>query len=460
MKHGGKIIAMMVAALALTGCGKASVTEEQNGTAAAAEERGADDSAGQDETGALTAQDGETPDTEGAEGEPSDEGEQGGEMMIPNDGKGELISDEDAAALEHVQKYMVADEFGDGSLYEVYAPVGSEVSGGFLDYIDHGIGYFVSVFSDVDEQMPYYMLNETVKGQREDLEGDGQYSDVQISGVVKNGEDRYVVISATGKDMFDTPYEKNMLVYLDVPKSGVSVICHLEISEMTVDEMTETILSQLGQCYGIGLESLMPSGEWAQADIERKAEMQNQYEPEEGELALAEVDGYQYLGMVTLSLKDGEIQCPVMAPMASSTTVMEDHLFSSMHGVAVYIDSGFTGTDNYVPRFRESVDKMYQRVAGDEDAENRNVHKSEVMEMSGYENAWYYVVDYDTKDTKTEEYYKEVKVNCRIIIAEKYALTCDITLRDNQYDAFTNELLKELETAYGIDLSAYYNEEE
>lgn len=47
---------------------------------------------GADETGALTAQDGEIPDTEGAEGEPSDEGEQGGEMMIPNDGKGELIS--------------------------------------------------------------------------------------------------------------------------------------------------------------------------------------------------------------------------------------------------------------------------------------------------------------------------------------------------------------------------------
>ncbi len=48
MKYGGKIIVtMMVAALALTGCGKASVTEEQNGTAAAAEERGADASAGQ-----------------------------------------------------------------------------------------------------------------------------------------------------------------------------------------------------------------------------------------------------------------------------------------------------------------------------------------------------------------------------------------------------------------------------
>lgn len=79
MKNGGKIIVtMMVAALALTGCGKASVTEE-------------------------------------TEVEPSDEGEQGGEMMIPNDGKGELISDEDAAPLQYMKKYMVEDVYGDGS---------------------------------------------------------------------------------------------------------------------------------------------------------------------------------------------------------------------------------------------------------------------------------------------------------------------------------------------------------
>ena len=57
------------------------------------------------------------------------------------------------------------------------------------------------------------------------------------------------------------------------------------------------------------------------------------------------------------------------------------------------------------------------------------------------------MVDYETPDWITEEYYKEVSVNCRIVIGENYVLTCDITLRDNAFDASTNTLLKELETA-------------
>lgn len=111
-----------------------------------------------------------------------------------------------------------------------------------------------------------------------------------------------------------------------------------------------------------------------------------------------------------------------------------------------------------MPLLKEGADRLYERKLNDEDVENRNVHKSAVMEMSGFDKAWYYVVDYETPDWITEEYYKEVSVNCRIVIGENYVLTCDITLRDNAFDASTNTLLKELETAYGIDLSAYYNE--
>lgn len=460
VKHGGKIIAMMmVAALALTGCGKVSVTEEQNGTAAAAEERGADASSGQDETGALTAQDGEIPDTEGAEGEPSDEGEQGGEMMIPNDGKGELISDEEAASLQYMKKYIVEDVYGDGSSYEVYAPDGSDNSDGFLSYIDHGISFFASVFGGEDEELPYFMLNESLKGQKEDWENGERYSDVQLGEVIKNGADRYVTASAKSEDYYGTAYAVKKLYYLDVPKTGVCVLWEIEITEMQTDEVTAQILTEMGKCYGIGLENIMPGGEWAQADAARQVEAQDVYEPEAGETALVKVDGYQYLGQTTMSFKDGEIQCPVMAPMGYLTTVKDSYVDASMHGVSVNISSTSTGTDMYVPLMREGADRLYERKLNDEDVENRNVHKSEVMEMSGYDKAWYYVVDYETPDWITEEYYKEVSVNCRIVIEENYVLTCDITLRDNAFDTCTNTLIKELETAYGIDLSAYYYEE-
>ncbi|MDE5937552.1 MAG: hypothetical protein K2H37_00530, partial [Lachnospiraceae bacterium] len=115
---------------------------------------------------------------------------------VTNDGKGELISDEDAAALSLMKKYMVEDVYGDGALYEVYGPDGSENSDGFLSYIDHGISFFASVFSSEEKELTYFMLNESLKGQKEDWESIGRYSDVQLGEVIKNGEDRYVTASA------------------------------------------------------------------------------------------------------------------------------------------------------------------------------------------------------------------------------------------------------------------------
>lgn len=148
-----------------------------------------------------------------------------------------------------------------------------------------------------------------------------------------------------------------------------------------------------------------------------------------------------------------------MAPMGASTRVWEESITSSMHGVSVYISGGFTGTDQYVPRMKDSVNRLYEQKLNDDSVENRNVHKSEVMKIPGYQDAYYYIVDYETPDTQTGEYYQMVNVNCRIIIAEKFALLCDITLRGNEFDTSTNTLLQELETAYGMDLSGYYNEE-
>ncbi len=403
----------------LAGCGNASVSEEQGEEAPEAEE-------------------------------------QSEEAVVANDGKGELISDEDAAALEYMKKYTIADVYGDGASYEVYAPDGSESSDDFLSYIDHGINFFAAVYGGGDEELPYQILNESLKGLKADWEQSEEYSDAKFGEVVKNGADRYVSTSVKTKDLFGTDYEKRVFYYLDIPKTGVGVLWQVEVSEIQIDEMTEKLLTEIGQCYGIGLESIMPNGEWAQADAKRQVDAQDTYEPEEGETALTRVDGYQYLGQATLSLKDGEIQCPVLAPMGSSTMAKEDHIYASMHGVSVNIDSTPTGTDDYVPLLKKGADRLYGQKLNDEDVENRNVHKSEVMEMSGYEKAWYYVVDYETPDIITEEYYKEVSVNCRIVIGEKYVLTCDITLRDDKFDASTNALLMELETAYGIDLSEYY----
>ena len=37
------------------------------------------------------------------------------------------------------------------------------------------------------------------------------------------------------------------------------------------------------------------------------------------------------------------------------------------------------------PLLKEGADRLYERKLNDEDVENRNVHKSAVMEMSGFD---------------------------------------------------------------------------
>lgn len=451
-KKTGAVAAIIMTCMSfLAGCGKAAATEERGSDPAAVEAQDGNTSDAEIQEGTAAADEQEEP--------ASDTVEQRGET-VTNDGKGELISDEDAAALSLMKKYMVEDVYGDGALYEVYGPDGSENSDGFLSYIDHGISFFASVFSSEEKELPYFMLNESLKAQKEDWESVGQYSDVQLGEVIKNGEDRYVTASAKSEDSFGTAYEVKKLYYLDVPKAGSCVLWEVEVTEVQADEETEKIITQLGQCYGIGLESIMPDGGWAQADADRQVEAQDVYEPDEGDAALTKVDGYQYLGQTTLSFRDGAIQCPVMLPMGYLTSVMDGHATASMHGIYVSISSTPTGSDEYVPLLKRGAERVYEQKLNDEDVEYRNVHKSEIMEMDGYEQAWYYVVDYERPDLLTGEYYKEVSVNCRIIIGENYFLICDITLYGNDYDSSTNTLLKELETAYGIDLSAYYYEGE
>ena len=302
------------------------------------------------------------------------------------------------------------------------------------------------------------ILEESVKDKKNYWETEN-YSDVWFGEVAENGSDTYAAASAVGQDLYETAYRKSAFYYLDVPKAGVGVLWNLEISEIQADETTGKLLTEIGQCYGIDLGSLVPDGEWAEADAKRQMEAQDVYEPEKGELVLEKVDGYQYLGKAVLSFGGGKTQCPVMAPMGYQTSAKETHITSSMHGIFTNISGSPTGTDAYVPLMRMSAEHWYEQKTNDERAENQNVHISEIMEMSGYQNAWYYVGEDETPDPDTEEYHRQVEVSCWIIVKEKFALVCEVTLREKDFDASTNTLLKELETAYGIDLSGYYNEE-
>lgn len=176
-------------------------------------------------------------------------------ISLPADGTGELISDADAAALQHMKKYMVEGMSGSGT-YPVYAPEGSEGSSTVLEYDEHGIFSFVTVVDGGEEETPYYMLEQTMETQQEDTEKYGDYSNVWVSGIMENGADRYAVVTAMGTDVSGEPSPMRRLIYLDVQQPGVGALWQIDVMEWLTDETTETILAQWGQCYGIGMEKL------------------------------------------------------------------------------------------------------------------------------------------------------------------------------------------------------------
>ncbi len=371
-------------------------------------------------------------------------------------GTGEMISDEEAASLQYMEKVLIQDYFGDAAEYEMYAPVGSENEEGFLSYFDHGLMFSAMVFDGGSNAFLYEYLNESVDFQKEDWENDADISDIEIGEIRANGDDRYLFASAWQEDFNGIPFKRIMIFYLDVQKDGTGIFWNLEISERSRDEVTDLIVDETSRCYGISLDDLDAGGEWAKKDAQRELERQDVYEPEQGEPVLAGVDGYQYMGMTTLTLDGGSIQCPVMAPMGWNTRVKDGEVSASMHGVSMYVRGGKAVSSNYFAAAEKDASYKYESCLEEEG--NKNVERTKVMEMKGYDAAAYFIVSYDEQDYESEEYYARADVKCYIRIEDEYMLNCAIYLNSDNYDNATNILLKELETAYGIDLSEFYYE--
>ena len=76
---------------------------------------------------------------------------------------------------------------------------------------------------------------------------------------------------------------------------------------------------------------------------------------------------------------------------------------------------------------------------------------------SRFEDAMYCVISYEKKSAKSDEYFPRAEVLCFIPVDESFYLAVTIYLSEEQYDASTNTVIRELENAYGLDLSAYYD---
>lgn len=364
----------------------------------------------------------------------------------------------DPAGFTYLEEYQIVDFYGDGKEYAFYAPKGGQNQEGLFYYKDHGVTFSAEVYSsDSAEELRKYLDNkvrQTAEFWQEDLE----CSDVSVGEVLEKEEDRYLILSAEDKDSLGTPYHKTLLKYMSVREGNVGIFWDMQVSEDLQDEETALLVSEVARCYDLDLSEFPgEDGTWAEQNAQRAADLRDVYEPEEGDPVLEKVEGYQYLGRLTLKLDDeGNVTYPVLAPMGWTTEAEENMVSAMIHGVYVQIAGGYTDGADDIPEILQKDADQEEKLRSDPELHNRNARVSEVMPLQGQEQGAFYTITYESQNYGSEEYYKCAEITWLIRVKENYMVAFRVTLSSMDYDNNTNGLIKELETAYGFDLSEWY----
>lgn len=392
--------------------------------------------------------------TDEADADASDEktdGEQNAEPLPE-------LTEEELASLRYVEKIAIEDYYGDHAEYEAYVPIDTENEDGFAYSFVHGLTYSGSAFNMESTALMQEYMNGMVDFDKEFWnEKDSGYSEIEFGDVVRCGDDRYRIATAMKEDYYGTPYAVKKVYFMDQQGQGAGVVWSLELSEIDADDETDAVIDEMARCYRVNLDVIKSSGDWQAGDAERREQQQDVYEPGAGELVLEPVDGYRYMGLTMISDMSGAIQCPVMLPMGWRTSVQEYFFRASMHGVAVSGDLTELYSRDFLSTAQSNVDSQYgtyERIT----ESYANPQATKLEPIGGYDMARYAVITYDEWDYSTEEFLPRVKVMCFIRVRKDYILDYSITLSFEDYDDATDTLIKELEVAYGIDLSEYYYE--
>lgn len=373
----------------------------------------------------------------------------------------EHISNEEFSELEYIEKVTMEDYNGNELDYYAYVPVGnSGCDEGYVSYGEHGLFYTAFLYYNFGANSFLYTflednINFSVRFWNDE---DNGYKDIQIGEIQKNGNDRYQIISAKKEDYNGNSYEIKKISYMDVLDTGVGVLWELEISENEMDPESTLIIEELAKCYNINPDELQFSGEWAINDMEYSINQQDVYTPADGDNVLEKVDGYEYMGLTTLIGYNEYIECPVMIPMGWRTSTWDTFVSSSLHGISVSGILEWLTEEDFLTCSNRWADAEFKDLIDDTNR-NRNVIKSETIMLPEYDKgACYVVFTYEQKSAITDEYVPMTDIMCFIRVNDDYFLSYMIILSQEEYDASTNTVLKELEEAYGIDLSEYYYE--
>lgn len=380
----------------------------------------------------------------------------GEETRKPETGDGqERDSGEEQSKYVYLEKKRIRDINDRNVICEAYVPKGSEVGGGSAFYSGHGLYYFANTDSFGDASYQYETFTHSYGLMLEYWQGaDMDYTEFGSSGVLENGNGRYYILTGKGVDYDGTPYEAKRLYYMEMQSSGASLNWQLEMYGEYADGETDAILCELEECYGICLDAMKTGGR-----LEPDTENQDVYTVKEGQVKLEDIDGYRYLGYGVLSDYDGTAFCPVFLPKSKGTDLGKDHAYAYLHGVQVIVDVDEIFYGNHLlADMKNDFDIKYESREGNPER-IRNLQKKEMVPVPGFEDAVYSVVSYEKKGYGGE-YFPKAEVLCYFRFQDKYYLSLEIFLTGEGYDASTNEVIRELETAYGMDLSDYYYEGE
>lgn len=357
-------------------------------------------------------------------------------------------SDPAAKPFTYVEKLEIEDLNNPKATYEIYMPTGSEVNDGFGFYNQHGV-YFTATVNTIEgyEDFEDYLALTLEYW----MDPDTDYTDIYSSGILENGIDRYYILTGRGTSYDGMPLTVRRMEYMEVQPSGDCVNWNLDIIPENVDDGTDLLLADIEESHNISLELLKKDH-----PLPKEEHNQDKYTVKEGKKALDALEEYQYLGCTDLSDYSGKGVCPVMIPRGYYNHVKDSHACCFLHGVFVRADvEEFYNYSTIMANLKSSLDLKYESRSGNTDR-IRNVFKSAMDPVPGFENALSAVISYDKLGCDAKEYFPDAEILCYIQYDKEHYLALEIFLSGEKYDDATNTVIRELESAYGINLSDYY----
>ncbi len=365
--------------------------------------------------------------------------------------------EEEESKFVYLEELEIEDINDRRRTYSTYMPKGCEVYDGFGSYTDHGLSYTARVenYGDGDKQEEYdsfaYGFEVSMEYKHEPVD---DYTDVNTTGILSNGEDRYYILTARGIDYEGVPFEVRYLEYLEMQSTGACINWSLYTYADYADEDTDLIIGEMEECFGVDLEQMKAGSKIPEGEPDP-----DQYEVKEGHNALEDVEGYQYLGVGDISDYYKESFCRIMLPKARSTNLRTDHGYAYLHGVQITLDvNNFFYGNTLMDNMKEVTDVRYGSREADENV-IRNLQKTSMVSVPVFKDAVLMEISYEKKGSRSGQYFLKAEIFEYIRMDSENYLAVEIYLSGEDYDDSTNAVIRELENAYGIDLSNYYNEE-